>query len=380
MLAVLVFHTSELTGTVGFGLGGRFAEIAATQGVLTFFGISGFLLYRPYVAGREGQGTPPALGAYLRRRVLRVVPAYWVVLTLLAIYPGLTGVFSGDWWRYYGYLQIYSVRTDGLGLAVAWTLCVEVSFYVLLPLWAAMMDRISQRDRGVRTELASLAVVVVAGILVTCLSGAHHLGSGLGGTLAGECTWFALGMGLAVVSVEREGREHALRWLPECLWALAAACYLGLMALVPSGGLFGLIAEANRPVSGRVTLERSVLEVVLTLSLLSTAAIPGRRRGLPERLLASSPMAGLGVISYSFYLWHLPIVELLATHSSTAFSATGWNVMAHVHTARTGILFVLALILTLIVATISYRLVERPFLMLKEAHRSHGHARISWRR
>jgi peptidoglycan/LPS O-acetylase OafA/YrhL len=366
VLAVLVFHCSELTGTVGFGVGGRFCEVAATQGVLTFFAISGFLLYRPCVAARAGHRSPPRPLTYARRRILRVVPAYWVALTVLGIYPGLTGIFSGDWWRYYGYLQIYSARTDTLGLAVAWTLCVEVSFYLLLPFWAAALARLGGRRDLTRVELPALAVVAVGGIVVQCLGGAHHIDPQLATTLAGECTWLALGMALAVVSVHRGGRPHQLRWLPECAWLFGAAAYVGLMVLIPAHGLFGLILATREPVSGRLTLERSLLEAVMITGLLLPAVIPGRRGGLPAVVLASRPLAALGVISYSFYLWHLPIAEVLWAHSTFAFSATGWNLMAHIHSARTLVLFMIAFVATLVVATASYWLVERPFLMLKE--------------
>jgi peptidoglycan/LPS O-acetylase OafA/YrhL len=87
-------------------------------------------------------------------------------------------------------------------------------------------------------------------------------------------------------------------------------------------------------------------------------------------VLAWRPFVGLGVISYSFYLYHLPIVALLAIKHTTAFSATGLNLMAHVHTARTAVLFALSLAITTVVATISYRLVELPFLRRKERHRA----------
>jgi peptidoglycan/LPS O-acetylase OafA/YrhL len=57
--------------------------------------------------------------------LFRIVPAYWAALTLLAIYPGLPGVFTADFWRYYGFLQIYNATTRFGGLSVAWSVCVE---------------------------------------------------------------------------------------------------------------------------------------------------------------------------------------------------------------------------------------------------------------
>ena len=58
----------------------------ASRSVLTFFFItSGFLLYRPYMAGKLGVGRAPRLSSYARNRLLRIVPAYWLALTVLAI-------------------------------------------------------------------------------------------------------------------------------------------------------------------------------------------------------------------------------------------------------------------------------------------------------
>ena len=87
-------------------------------GPIVFFAISGFLLYRPWVAARAAGAPAPAAGRYARRRALRILPAYWVALTVLAVFPGITGVFTGDWWRYYLFLQAYDARTLGLGIPV----------------------------------------------------------------------------------------------------------------------------------------------------------------------------------------------------------------------------------------------------------------------
>jgi hypothetical protein len=52
LLAVLLLHSSELSGRVGLSVGGRFGEAAGGLGVIAFFVISGFLLYRPFAAAR----------------------------------------------------------------------------------------------------------------------------------------------------------------------------------------------------------------------------------------------------------------------------------------------------------------------------------------
>ena len=104
-----------------------------------FFVLSGFLLYRPFFNAELTDAPRPRIRDFARRRVLRIVPAYWLTLTALAIFPGLVGVFSDHWWRYYGFLQVYSspplLRITGI--PVAWSLCIEVSLYLALPFYAA---------------------------------------------------------------------------------------------------------------------------------------------------------------------------------------------------------------------------------------------------
>ena len=86
-------------------------------GVTMFFVISGFLLYRPMVASRILGVPATRTRDYARRRFLRIVPAYWLALTVLGIFPGLYGVFSGNWWVYYGLLQNYPIYTKDTGCA-----------------------------------------------------------------------------------------------------------------------------------------------------------------------------------------------------------------------------------------------------------------------
>ena len=106
-------------------------------GVTIFFLLSGFLLYRPFVQARRQRRPQPPLIPYAWRRTLRIVPAYWVALTLATIVLALPGVFTLTGIpTFYGFLQIYSAETAFKGLGQCWTLCVEVSFYALLPVWA----------------------------------------------------------------------------------------------------------------------------------------------------------------------------------------------------------------------------------------------------
>ncbi len=109
VLSVLAFHigaASLANATARYGV----YTSQLLLGVTIFFLISGFLLYRPYAMAQFAGAQTPATGIYARRRFLRIVPAYWAALTLLAVWPGLEGVFTGDWWVYYGLFQSYRPR------------------------------------------------------------------------------------------------------------------------------------------------------------------------------------------------------------------------------------------------------------------------------
>ena len=123
-------------------------------GVAVFFLLSGFLLYRPFAQARfEGRRRPATL-LYAQRRALRIVPAYWVALVCVVLLVGRSGesataspVFTPEGIiTYFGFLQIYDSNTLLGGISAAWTLCVEVTFYALLPLWALLIARIPSRS------------------------------------------------------------------------------------------------------------------------------------------------------------------------------------------------------------------------------------------
>jgi peptidoglycan/LPS O-acetylase OafA/YrhL len=125
--------------------------VATSQGrlgVRIFFMISAFLLYRPYAMAHLHGVSEPALRTYAMRRALRILPAYWVALTVLAIWPGLRGVWTENWWVYYGMLQGYWGSTQFSGLTVAWSLTVEVAFYAALPFLALSLGWLGHGSRA----------------------------------------------------------------------------------------------------------------------------------------------------------------------------------------------------------------------------------------
>ena len=169
-LSVLFYHVGQIGGGNKTGAL-RPIGLHLNIGVPIFFAISGFVLYRPFVNARLAGARRQSIAEYARRRILRIVPAYWVALTVLALLAHWHDVFSADAWRYYGFAQIYDPRTFSSGLSVAWTLCIEVTFYLLLPFYVLAIDRLRTRTS---VEVGLLLILAALSLAFRELIGDHQ--------------------------------------------------------------------------------------------------------------------------------------------------------------------------------------------------------------
>jgi peptidoglycan/LPS O-acetylase OafA/YrhL len=323
--------------------------------VPVFFLLSGFLLYRPFVRARR-EGARASMGAYAWRRALRILPAYWVALTLATIVLGLPGVFTVTGAvRYYGLLQAYDANTVGGGLAQAWTLCIEVAFYAFLPLWALVLRRLAPGP-SLRPEVFGLAALAAASVAWKAWVLAAIAPAYVGATypwliaMPAYLDMFALGMALAVASVRWQERGGAPLWArggPGLWWLAAAALYAvasvgaGLDDVDPRGFTHG----------------EFVLRHVLYAAIAATILLPlVAGAGHATRALSTRTLAALGTVSYGVFLYHLPLLALLGRwHLS--------DLEDHVHPYL--LWTTAALAGSLLLATASWKLVEAPALRLR---------------
>ena len=314
-------------------------------GVSIFFLISGFVLYRPMVAARLAGEPPVDVERYGWRRLRRIVPAYWVALIVAGLagasYLGYPQILSAQGaTAYFGFLQIYSPDTSGGGINVAWTLCVELTFYVFLPLWALAVRRMSPRG-GVRSEFVALAALFAASLAwqVVAVNSTQINAFGASATrwiepLPNFLDQFAVGMAVAVASV-RLGGAGVRRW---AWWLLAALAFVAL------GTLIG--AHRLTPAS---YLLRHQLNTLVAVGLL----VPAVFAAAPTRRLL--PLALLGTISYGIYLYHMPVMIRLAKWTGPPGGA-----------AELAFWLALVLAATVALAAISWRLVERPLIASRQ--------------
>jgi peptidoglycan/LPS O-acetylase OafA/YrhL len=359
-LCVVVAHTAVFAGFSAHAWTTALWS-GLTIGVPIFFVISGFLLYRPFLAARVLGAPATSLRTYAWRRALRILPAYWLALTVLGWWAHLHGVFTHDWWRYYFFLQVYSHRTLYGGILPAWTLCVEVTFYALLPVFAAAMGRLGARAdsrRRIRLELIALGVLALASLVLRTidLAGPRTV---LDNTLLENFDWFALGMGLAVVSVASEDRQPVAalgravaRWAPAC-WVAAMAVYVLVARLFPFAsvqvrGIFFQTAWGGLGVH---------LGFGLIAVLLVAPAVFVRPGSVPARVLRWRVLAWLGLISYGIYLWHDPLLGKLLEHGLYSW----WRGHQFL------VLAPATIIVAVVAAALSYYVCERPILALKDA-------------
>jgi peptidoglycan/LPS O-acetylase OafA/YrhL len=366
-LAILVVHASIFSNSANSWYWPLVAHLDI--GVPIFFLLSGFLLYRPMLSARV-LGTPSTPHpVYALRRFLRIVPAYWLALTVLTIVPGLYGVFTGNWWVYYGLLQNYPVYTlsadcvkypFSCGLAPTWSLAIEVGFYIVLPFFALGMAWLTSRLRAVRwltVELAGLAVVSAISVAIQSYEGFSDLYRWLFFSPLGRGWWFALGMGLAAFSVwiQQRGQEpRAVRWVsdhPGIPWAIAIVLYLVTALFVLDAG-----PSLAFPLVNRVQYVGEYLLVgVIAVLILLPAIFGDGRSGVPRRVLGHPILAWLGLVSYGIFLWHYPIILGL----TDAGVGDWWPSMEF------PIIVSATIAITLVCASLSYYVLERRLMRRK---------------
>jgi peptidoglycan/LPS O-acetylase OafA/YrhL len=370
-LMVVCSHIASFGGVVEDGDAVRPFVGQFAVAVPIFLLISGFLLYRPFAAARIRRDALPSVKAYGWRRVLRILPAYWVALILITVWLGSNHVYpAGDpsptvfsargLIAYFGFGQVYDSDFGGGGIPQAWTIDTEVAFYLLLPVYAGLA--LWALRRWPRTELwligGLVALSLVYKVVVVALEDLDGIPVGplpLFSSLPAYADLFALGMGLAVASAAIQASDREPRfvrvidrhpWLP---WLVAALAFLTV-----SKGI-GMEGSPTERMSPEQYLARHALFGVVALGLLLPAVFGDVRRGFVRRLLANRALLHVGMVSYGLYLWHLAIIIQLVRWDYGSVEIIHPWITWFVPVALGGVL----------VGSLSYYVVERPALSLK---------------
>jgi peptidoglycan/LPS O-acetylase OafA/YrhL len=276
-------------------------------GVDIFFVLSGFVLTWQVLHDRR-DATPFArgrfwrdAGAFVRRRVLRVYPAYFATLTVLLPlgWHGLTT--PADDLRdvalhlvmAHNVVPAYASTING----VYWSMPFEWQFYLVFPL--LVLPLLARRT----------AWLLAGGVGAAALAKLVSATMGPGAEIA-QLPWrideFVVGMAAAAIAV-RGGASPRMR---------AALAWLGLASLV--AGAYAI--AARDPIwwqPGALPFARAAwIDVTVAMLVVGLTAADGP----VSRFFARSPVVWLGTISYSVYLWHLPTLLLVRTHLQQAFA------------------------------------------------------------
>jgi peptidoglycan/LPS O-acetylase OafA/YrhL len=318
-LAVLFHHllyNSILQATLWQVLPGWFAEFchSGAFGVEIFFVLSGFVITHSL---RNVPLSPKSVGNFMLRRQLRLDPPYWtvMVLTIISIYvemhvPWIERRPMPNWVDFGAnlfYLQNIVGRLPILG--VAWTLCLEVQFYIIFIL-LLVAGKLMSRS-GPKAGTYSAALVALLGVVSMLLPRHSH-------NIWFTEYWYYFAAGSF------------------CYWAVGnprfRTAFIGYLIL------FLVAAMCRDP--------KPMLIGWATTVLLYTA---GRMETL-TRWLDFAPLQYLGRISYSLYLSHLLVAIYVLR---LGYRLTGTN-----HAAAL-LWYVLAAAVSIMGAHILYLLVER---------------------
>ena len=301
-------------------------------GVDVFFVISGYLITGLIVSEREA-GTF-TLARFYERRARRILPALLLVVACFVPFAwlwapiGLLNGYGRSLAAVTAFISNYVfIGSSGYFVAIGqekpllhtWSLAVEEQYYLIFPLLLLMLWRLGRRK--------VVAALAVGAVLSFGLAELYALrGDGDGFYLLPTRAWELL-IGALAALTPHDPFAPADRWRQGLSLAGLAAIVFSVFALDPAAAFPSLYA----------------LLPTLGAAAILLSATPGT---LVHRLLSSAPFVGLGLISYSAYLWHQPLFVFAR--------------LRHVHDVPAPTMAGLV-VLTLLLATLSWRFVETPF-------------------
>ena len=336
-MGVVVTHVAFQTGHSSGAAGRLFGRFDLA--VAVFFALSGFLLWRAHAAAARGLGSRPRTGHYLRSRAVRIMPAYVVaVVVILTLLPDADHASPTVWLANLTLTQIYVPLTLTGGLTQMWSLSVEVSFYLALPILALLARRLPVAARV--PAIAALAALSWAWGWMPLFLGQSDSGINPLNWPPAFFSWFAAGMLLAESAHSGIGLPHRLARRRVLSAAVAVLAYL--VAASPLAGPEGLIPGTPAQFAVK-TAAGSLVAFALVAPLVLD------RPDTPHRLLGSTAMVTLGRWSYGLFVWHLAALAMVFPVLGT-FPFTG----------RMPEVLALTLIFGWAIAAVSYGLVESP--------------------
>jgi peptidoglycan/LPS O-acetylase OafA/YrhL len=269
-----------------------------------FFVLSAFLLGLQYARAALSASPPLSARMFLYRRAVRIVPLYLVAI--LIVWSARNDTFPGDWrdlLEHLTFTQVFDNKRIFYTIGPAWSLAVEVHFYLLLALLGSaaclLCRRLSDRRRRLWVLAGGVVALFAASVLWKVVAwyviGVDDENWWVWFSLPAKLDLFAIGLGLAVVVAARENaviKSRAVR--AALLWAGLAVVAVAF-ATQSTGPDPNIYFHTGTGLGFGLMLASSVL------------APAGANWFLGARIPTL-----LGLISYSLYLWHEPVLLSLA--------------------------------------------------------------------
>jgi peptidoglycan/LPS O-acetylase OafA/YrhL len=329
----------------------------------TFFVLSGYLIARPFLRSFVLGTKRPSVRRFVRNRVLRIVPIFYLIAALVLLRFGLDGAISptpdnpsgtapaSAWWQVlsvFTFTQSYTTGSATLPIGQAWSLDVEVAFYAAIPIAAAIAYRLGSRLRTPRAR-AQAALVFVGGLALVSIWLRQHNDNTLATLASPPLIIYAFlpGVALAIaepwaVPIFRDQPRRARRF------AFAAVGIAALAYVLYCVWDFNVATTQIHHALGR----RSLMSALFGMALLAALIALQLGSGKVPRWADNRWCNWMGERSYAFYLLHVwiifEVINLVGADAGTAV----------LFAAMIGIGFPV----TLALSALSWRFVERPFL------------------
>lgn len=363
ILAVFIHHSAKIS-ILTFHGGVHDLTFLGTWGVDCFFVLTGYLLSRPYLTSIINNEPLPSVKYFLTRRFLRIYPLYFVCLIASSVDLTLTGVppTLGDIITHVFMIHNFSPSTIVSINGPLWTMALDAQFYVLLPLVAVVLHVILRgQNRTTRINVIWLAIgaTVLVSILERLIVTSVFLRQSPvplesfsleTHNIVGMASEFALGIAFAQLTSQ---------------WSLKGSVTAQILVALGVIPVLTIVANAMESLNMHRFIQTAVSITfrdllggcvgLMILWILMTLEWP-----LMRRWMASVWMQTSASLAYGIYLFHYPILQ----HVSRGFGTRLGS--APMITAAIG---VLALAISILVAIVVHRLIERPFLNLRERAR-----------
>ncbi|MEA2219955.1 MAG: hypothetical protein QOJ35_2581 [Solirubrobacteraceae bacterium] len=331
-------------------------------GLAAFFALSGYLIARPFARHYVVGTRRPRLRSYVRNRVLRVVPAFYLFTVLVLLRFGFDGTLdagsknSSDALQVLGQFLFVQGQAGGpaaVPIGPAWSIGAEVGFYVLIPIAAWLLLRAGGRLEGPERR-AALGVCAAGAGLVVSIALRSHGGDqySFAWLTSPPAIMYVFMPGVAIALVEpllaARLRDRAR---PARIVAWAAFAAAALLAIAYAATDYD---PRQTPIHHALG-QRALLAVLSCGALILGLVVLQLGTGRAPRLFGNRVMLWMGERSYSFYLVHIWVLFEI-DHALGAGDSIA---------TRAAIMVAVALPLTTAIAALSYRFVERPFLERK---------------